>query len=45
MRYLLLPAKTFQSFEKGAVAPAAILQVVQGFKKNFTLDHFGMAAR
>jgi hypothetical protein len=41
----ILSDKSIQSFEKGVVAPSAILQVVQGFKKNFTLDHFGMAAR
>jgi hypothetical protein len=41
----ILSDKSIQSFEKGVVAPAAILTVIQGFKKNFTLDHFGMAAR
>jgi hypothetical protein len=41
----ILSDKSIQSFEKGVASPTAILTVIEGFKKNFTLDHFGMAAR
>ena len=41
----ILSDNTIVSFEKGLHAPLEILTAVQVFKKAFTLDHFGMAAR